>query len=165
MSRLTVLAPYRWVFVTIALGALGYAGYEEWRRSCRPACDCDGSPWSRRLLLGIGAGIVLAVIVSPGLLSSASTTPSASASDSSSPAPTAEAETHREVVLTVENMTCATCPATVRTALERVPGVRRVTATYEPPRATVQFDATRTTVEVLTEATAQAGYPSHLQSP
>lgn len=33
MSSLMALAPYRWLFVALALSALGYAGYNEWQLS------------------------------------------------------------------------------------------------------------------------------------
>ena len=41
IGSLTALAPYRWIFVTLAVGALGYAGYNEWQLSRRPDCDCE----------------------------------------------------------------------------------------------------------------------------
>ena len=70
IGSLTALAPYRWIFVTLAVGALGYAGYNEWQLSRRPDCDCETalSSWARRSLLGVGALAVLALIVSPYLV-------------------------------------------------------------------------------------------------
>ena len=67
IGSLTALAPYRWIFVTLAVGALGYAGYNEWQLSRRPDCDCETafSSTTRRSLLGIGALAVLALVVSP----------------------------------------------------------------------------------------------------
>lgn len=66
----------------------------------------------------------------------------------------------KTVVLSVPGMNCSACPITVRKALQKVPGVTGVKATLEPPQATVIFDDSRTTVEALTNATANAGYPS-----
>lgn len=53
-------------------------------------------------------------------------------------------------------------PITVRKALQRVAGVSAVKATLEPPQAIVTFDDARTTLDALTKATANAGYPSSL---
>ncbi len=64
------------------------------------------------------------------------------------------------VTLAVSNMTCAACPIMVKKALSRVPGVTEVSVNYEKKQATVEFDDTKTSVEVLTRATADAGYPS-----
>jgi mercuric ion binding protein len=38
--------------------------------------------------------------------------------------------------------------------------VQKVKATLEPPEAVVTFDDAKTSVDHLTEATRQAGYPS-----
>jgi mercuric ion binding protein len=72
--------------------------------------------------------------------------------------PAAAAE--KTVVLSVPGMNCAACPITVRKALQKVAGVTAVKATLEPPQAIVTFDDARTTVDALTRATANAGYPS-----
>jgi mercuric ion binding protein len=70
------------------------------------------------------------------------------------------AAAQRTVVLSVPGMNCAACPITVRKALEKVAGVQTVKATLEPPEAVVTFDDAKTSVDRLTEATRQAGYPS-----
>lgn len=66
----------------------------------------------------------------------------------------------RTVMLEIPNMMCPVCPLTVKKALERVPGVRRVTVDYAGKTATVQFDDTAAAAEQLTAATGAAGYPS-----
>ena len=79
---------------------------------------------------------------------------------------TASAETPRElstVTLGVEHMTCSLCPYTVNKALSAVPGVREAKVDFGSKTATVTYDPTRTNVKALTEATANAGYPSHLR--
>lgn len=75
--------------------------------------------------------------------------------------PAAAAET--TVVLSMPAMNCAACPITVRKALQKVTGVTAVKATLQPPQATVTFDDARTTVDALTRATANAGYPATLK--
>lgn len=66
----------------------------------------------------------------------------------------------QRVTLAVENMTCAACPITVRTAIERVPGVRDVDIDFENKTAAVLFDDAQATVEALEEASRLAGYPA-----
>lgn len=66
----------------------------------------------------------------------------------------------RTATLSVPGMTCPACPITVKTALSRVPGVSAVQVSYEQKQAVVTFDDSKATVSSLTEATAQAGYPS-----
>jgi mercuric ion binding protein len=69
----------------------------------------------------------------------------------------------RTVTLDVQNMTCAVCPITVKKALEHVSGVQQVSVNYANKTATVQFDNMAATVDKLTEATKEAGYPSAIK--
>ena len=68
--------------------------------------------------------------------------------------------TSKTVTLRVPGMTCSACPITVKKALQQVQGVEKVTATFKPKEAVVTFDDSKTTLEQLREATANAGYPS-----
>lgn len=70
----------------------------------------------------------------------------------------------KTVVLSVPGMNCAACPITVRKALQKVPGVLAAKATLEPPEATVRFDDAATSIDKLTEATRNAGYPSTVKT-
>jgi mercuric ion binding protein len=66
------------------------------------------------------------------------------------------------VTLEAKNMTCAVCPITVKTALEKVPGVTSATVNFDKKQARVTFDDSLANVDKLREATANAGYPSAL---
>lgn len=66
----------------------------------------------------------------------------------------------RTVTLDVTGMTCVTCPITVKKALSRVEGVEAVDVDFKQKRATVTFDDAKTTPGALTQATADAGFPS-----
>jgi mercuric ion binding protein len=69
----------------------------------------------------------------------------------------------RTVTLTVENMTCALCPITVRTAIEHVTGVKDVQVDFETKTAIVVFDDAEATLQDIAEASRQAGYPAALK--
>ena len=69
----------------------------------------------------------------------------------------------RSVTLDVRNMSCPVCPITVKKALERVSGVRKVTVDFERKTATVEFDDAVATTAGLTDATRDAGYPSSVR--
>lgn len=72
----------------------------------------------------------------------------------------------KDVTLTLEvpSMDCATCPITVKKALERVEGVMKVDVTFENKLAVVKFDDEVTNPDVLTKATENAGFPSRIKS-
>ena len=67
------------------------------------------------------------------------------------------------VTLSVPGMTCAACPITVKKALSKVEGVSKTNVTFENREAVVTFDDGKTTIEKLTQATENAGYPSSLK--
>lgn len=69
----------------------------------------------------------------------------------------------RTATLDVSNMDCAVCPITVRKALEKVPGVGSAKVDLKTHRALVAFDPSKTTPEVLTKATTDAGFPSSVK--
>ena len=72
----------------------------------------------------------------------------------------ATAEGPATVTLDVKNMTCATCPITVKKSLEKVSGVSAVKVDYDKKTATVTYDADKIKPDALTHATTDAGFPS-----
>lgn len=96
---------------------------------------------------------VLAVGVAGALIARAFHAPSPQ------PAPVQTAAMHR-ATFAISNMTCATCPITVRTAMARVAGVKTVAVDFETKRAVVDFDSSRTTVAAIGAASTNAGYPA-----
>ncbi|MBU9608211.1 mercury resistance system periplasmic binding protein MerP [Burkholderia multivorans] len=64
------------------------------------------------------------------------------------------------VTLSVPGMDCAACPITVKKALTKVSGVSKTEVSLDRREARVTFDDARTSVEALTRATKDAGYPS-----
>ncbi|MFC6673506.1 mercury resistance system periplasmic binding protein MerP [Marinobacterium aestuariivivens] len=69
----------------------------------------------------------------------------------------------KKVTLDVQNMTCALCPVTVKLSLEKVSGVSTVKIDFDKKTATVTYDPEQAQPDALTEATANAGYPSTVQ--
>lgn len=67
------------------------------------------------------------------------------------------------VTLSVPGMTCAACPITVKKALSKVEGVSKANVSYEKREAVVTFDDAKTSVQKLTKATENAGYPSSVK--
>lgn len=66
----------------------------------------------------------------------------------------------KTVTLSVANMTCPACPITVKKALSKVEGVSKIDVNAETHEAIVTFDDTKASVQELTKATENAGYPS-----
>lgn len=60
----------------------------------------------------------------------------------------------------VEKMTCATCPISVRKAMERVDGVREVKVDFDSKTATVTFDSSMATVSDIGNASTDVGFPA-----
>lgn len=105
----------------------------------------------RRLQFGIMRAIAVALVV---IVSAAIGVPFTLQSA------TAQASETRTVTFTIENMTCAACPITVRNAMEKVEGVVSVDVNFEAKTATVVFDPSVTSVEAIAAASTNAGYPA-----
>ena len=69
----------------------------------------------------------------------------------------------RTVTLTVDNMSCASCPYIVKQSLARVPGVSAVDVSFKNKIAVVTFDDAKADLAALTGATRDMGYPSALK--
>ena len=67
------------------------------------------------------------------------------------------------VTLDVPGMTCSSCPITVKKALYKVDGVQQVKTSLEKREAMVTFYDQKTSVEKLSLASANAGYPATLK--
>lgn len=79
-------------------------------------------------------------------------------------APSFALATSRTVSLTVPTMDCATCPITIKAALSKVPGVSSAKVSYARREAVVVFDDSKTDVDALKKASADAGYPALLKN-
>ncbi len=66
----------------------------------------------------------------------------------------------RFVTLFMPTMDCPACPITIKNALAKVSGVHEVNVSFEHRTAVVSFDDRRVSVDQLTRATRNAGYPS-----
>ena len=66
----------------------------------------------------------------------------------------------QRVKFAIENMTCATCPITVKTAMKRVRGVQSVEIDFNQKTAIVLFDPSVATVSDIASASTKAGYPA-----
>jgi len=60
----------------------------------------------------------------------------------------------------IENMTCATCPISVRKAMMRVEGVKTVDIDFDSKIASVTFDPAVTTADAIAAASTNVGYPA-----
>ena len=72
----------------------------------------------------------------------------------------------KTVTLAVDKMTCNMCPITVKKSLKKIDGVTDVVAKYEGDGngwAKVTYDSDKATIDDLTFATEEAGYPSRLK--
>lgn len=93
-------------------------------------------------------GFALALTVGGALASVATSAPSAQASPARL----------KVATFAVANMTCATCPITVKKAMSAVDGVRSVQINFETKTATVEFDPSATNAAAIAAASTSAGY-------
>jgi len=65
----------------------------------------------------------------------------------------------------IDKMTCATCPISVKKAMKRVDGVISVEVDYKTKVATVVYDPSKTTPSEIAAASTDVGYPANEVTP
>lgn len=68
----------------------------------------------------------------------------------------------KQVILKVEGMSCATCPATVKAALKRLSRVINADVSFKEAKATVSYYKGKVTVEQMIKAIEDVGYHAYL---
>ena len=63
-------------------------------------------------------------------------------------------------VFAIENMTCPACPFTVKKAMTRVVGVKKVIVDFDAKTATAVFDPTDASIDDIANASSDVGYPA-----
>jgi mercuric ion binding protein len=63
----------------------------------------------------------------------------------------------------IEDMTCASCPLTVKQVLKKVLGVTEVHVDFKTRFAKVKFDPDQTEPEQLAKVVTQIGYPTTIR--
>lgn len=69
----------------------------------------------------------------------------------------------RIATFAIGNMTCPTCPITVKTAMRRVAGVKLVKIDFAAKTATVTYDASVATPAKIAAASTDVGFPAKLR--
>jgi mercuric ion binding protein len=64
------------------------------------------------------------------------------------------------VTLDVQDMTCASCPLTVRQVLKKQPGVEDAKVDMRSRSAEVKFDPAKAQPEQFAKAVSEAGFPT-----
>ncbi len=68
----------------------------------------------------------------------------------------------QSIVLSIPGMNCSVCPITVKKSLQKIKGVKVVNVIYESKIVEVSYDDQLTNINILQEATNNAGYPSYV---
>ncbi len=76
---------------------------------------------------------------------------------------TAQKHDQKTVTFSIDKMTCAMCPITVRKAMEKVDGVTSVVTSFEDKTAVVTFDPAKADLTAIAKASEMAGYPATLE--
>jgi mercuric ion transport protein len=172
IGNLTVLEPYRPIFIGAALVALFFA----WRRIFRPAHACKPGEVCAIPQVRTTYKLIFWIVAAWWWSRSPFPTSCRCSTDQEiimkklclTRGPGrhpchARLGRHQTVTLSVPGMTCAACPITVKKALSKVEGVSQVDVSFEKREAVVTFDDAKTSVQKLTKATTNAGYPSSVK--
>jgi len=71
-----------------------------------------------------------------------------------------EVKTVSTATFAIENMTCASCPISVKKVMTRVDGVKDVNIDFAAKTATVEFDPALVSAQAIADASSNIGYPA-----
>ena len=145
---------YHWFLLIGGLGVLTWSWMKYLHE--KNACDCTHQPMEGRrgaLITLIAATVIVLGFV--GLNVSRYVGPKPQADPA---AASAVAAGLTRAVVPVEGMTCATCEITVRSAVQRVRGVKSVQVSVATNKASVDFDPAQTGTEQIVSAINATGY-------
>jgi len=75
-----------------------------------------------------------------------------------------ETNKHVSQTFTVEKMTCAACPITVRKAMSSIEGVQSIEVNFGAKMATATFDPALVDAASIAQASTDVGFPAYIQS-
>jgi copper chaperone CopZ len=152
---MTLLQPYRIVFLGMLLASMAFSIYREQRKSS------SHRQWRRLVSLCILSTLIAA---SPDILQRYNDTLRTTSDDVGAPLPTTPITGARELTLAIGGMHCEACRHAVQSALKTVPGVESVFAQLENGRTHVEYRPTAETPDVvelqahLIRAVEEAGF-------
>jgi len=154
---------YHWLFLIGGIGVLTWAWAKYLRE--KTVCDCEHKSMKGRntALFTLLAATVI-VLGFAGLNISRYVFPTGGAAQMSgaSGQQRALAPGLQRASIPVEGMTCATCEISVRSALNRVNGVKSVQVSVATHSATVDFDPAQANADQLVSAINSTGYRASL---
>lgn len=68
----------------------------------------------------------------------------------------------KQVVLKVEDMTCISCPATIKAVLKKLSGVVKAEVSYKEEKAEISYHESKVTVGEMIKAIEDLGYRASL---
>jgi copper chaperone CopZ len=158
IAYLTAFAPYRPIFISIALVFLGFSFYRVYRQpqDCSSGSLCANPQKNRTMkkILIVSTAFILGLLAFPYAIPYVLGTAAISQRNVQM----------QRVVLQVSNMTCTSCSVSVRNSLLRVQGVQDAIVTFNPPEAVIVYDPAQASIQDLIQATTNAGYPSLAKS-
>jgi len=151
-SGAAIVGRYHWFLLIGGLGVLTWSWVKYLRE--KKACDCTQQPMQGRR--GALITLIAATVIVLGFVG-LNVSRYVGAKPQTDPVATAVAPGLTRVVVPVEGMTCATCEIGVRSAVQRVNGVRSVQVSVATNEASVDFDPAQTSTEQIVTAINATG--------
>lgn len=63
-----------------------------------------------------------------------------------------------KVILNIQGMTCASCPATIKKALKKLSGITKAEVSYKESKAVISYEKEKVSAEQMIKAIEGAGY-------
>lgn len=152
-ASLSWIEPLRPYLVGFAIVAIGYAWYAHFKAKKVDDCGCEEKPkffQKRGFLIGMTIFAILAI-----------TLPYYSGvfyPDNAKEVMVVDSRDIKEVEISIDGMTCASCEKHVDHAINELEGIISVHSSYETESTTVEYDQTKTSYDQIISAINSTGY-------
>jgi copper chaperone CopZ len=149
--------PYLLGITFLLLGMGFYFAYRKPKSACEPGSVCEKPATNKTGRIGLWIATVFVLIVTAFPYYSESV-----ANLLLNTKVTATTAPHlQQASFTVDGMDCTACATAIEKKLKTVDGVQSAVVSYDQKRATVEFDASKVTIEQLEQAIRAAGFRAH----
>lgn len=155
-STFSWLEPARPYLIAITVAVLGFAWWQKLRPS-KASMECDCEEDGKRSFLQTKAFLGIVTVIAALMLAFPYYSKIFYPDNSKSVILENEADL-QTLSLKISGMTCRACEEHVEHAVNELPGIVQVTASFENGSATVKFDRTKTSVDVIQDAIDATGY-------
>ena len=158
VSNLTWIDPARPYLIGLSIAVLAFAWYSHITQERKERIDCNCETSVKAPFLQSKSFLSIVTVVTILMMTFPLYAKFLHPNQQTASALVAELATKRQVLFTIEGMTCESCEPHVNNELSKVPGVLTRKTSYSSGNSLVTFDSSKVSIKELERAINRTGY-------